>query len=203
FDEVAEQRAERKLVDSRSIDVVIEGKNHGTGAVRRTETSVPFRAMQDDGGDVGESLDIVYGCRLSTKADGDRERRLLARPRFLAFDHFQYRRILTGDVVVWRRYEFDIEVKTIAENTFSPVASGLCFRQSIGGALYGGFIIGVYIQVGFVCADGIGGDNDALDDEMGKIFHEQPIFFAAWFILSAVEHHVPWLFRTFAREGPL
>src|SRR5439155_16184689 len=48
-DEIAEQRAERKLVDSRSIAVVIEGKNHGTGAVRRTETPVQFRAMQDDG----------------------------------------------------------------------------------------------------------------------------------------------------------
>ena len=67
--------------------------------------------MQNDRRHVGKSLHVVDRRRFAKEPDRNGEWRLLARPSFFAFDHFEGRGIFTGDIIVRSRGEFDVESK--------------------------------------------------------------------------------------------
>src|SRR4030095_10040033 len=100
FNQVAQRRAEGELVDSRTVDVVVKREDHRARAFGCAKSSVPLGAMQKDRRHIGKSLHVVDRRRFAEEPDRNRKWRLLARPRFLSFDHFESRGIFAGDVIV-------------------------------------------------------------------------------------------------------
>ena len=123
LDEVAQGRPEFDLVDARPGDVA------GQAEQLRARSSLPCRspanavaAVEDDGRDVGQRLDVVDDRRLAEQPDLDRERRLVARLAALALDRLEQRRLLAADVGAGAAADLDVEVEAGAEDVAAEQA---------------------------------------------------------------------------------
>src|SRR5262245_5297820 len=158
--------------------------------------------MQNDRWHIGKGLDIVDRRRFAEEPDSNWKRRLLARPRFFPFDDFESRGIFAGDIVMRSGGNFYVDPETAAQNGFTPIARLLGFSQRIGNTLYRRFVVCIDVKVSLGCANRIGAKNHTFNDKVWEMLHEHPIFFAAGFILAAIQYQVTWLFRTLSGEGP-
>jgi hypothetical protein len=122
--------------------------------------------------------------------------------RLLAFDHFQYGGIFTGDIVMRRSDDLDVEVIIAAQNFLPPKAGCFGFTQSVGNAFDRGFVFRVYIKVSFAGADGVGAEHGAFDDQMRQVLEQHPVLSAPGLIFAAIHHQIMRLLRGFPGELP-
>src|SRR5437879_4263072 len=148
-----ERRAEGQLVDAGTIDIIIERKDHGSRALGGAELAVPVGAFQDDRRDVGQCLDIVDRRGLAVESDGHGEWRLLSRPGFFPFEDLEHGGVLSGDIIMRRGNDFDIEVKTAIENVFPKITGVFRFAQSIAYDLYRSIVPSVDVKISLAGAD--------------------------------------------------
>ena len=202
-EEMAVGPPERKLVDARTGNALIEGEEHRARGARHAEGAEPVGAVADDCRDMGERLDVVDGRRLAEQAGLPRVGRLLPRPCLAPLDDFEGGRLLARDVARRCRSKADLEREGGAED---PRAEKSC-RVSVGDrtprALERLDHILDEVEVGDRGAGRERAERRSLEDFVGILRDEKPVLAAPGLVLAAIGDDVSRSLRGRCGELPL
>src|SRR5438034_769775 len=91
-------RAERELVESRTLDTATDTKQARAGGLLRSDLCELRASFQQNVRHVHQRLDVVHDCRLSEESRLDREGRFVPRLPAQSFYGIEERRLLAADV---------------------------------------------------------------------------------------------------------
>ena len=102
--------AQRQFVHAGLVHVAGEAEQPRAAVLRRAERREPVAAVENDGGNRGERLDVVEDGGALERARDGRKRRLEARIAALAFERFEQRRFLAALVSAGAGVRVQIEI---------------------------------------------------------------------------------------------
>ena len=148
-------------------------------------------AVVQDPRQVGERLDVVDDRGLQVEAlGGGEERRLEARHAAVALEALDERGLLAHDVGAGAPVEDDVDGEVGAEDVLADVAGGVGVVERLGDALLGQGHLAAHVEERLLGADGVAGDEHALDELVRVLLHEEPVLVGARLGLVAVHHEV-------------
>ena len=148
-------------------------------------------AVVEDPRQVGERLDVVDHRRLQVEALGGREeRRLEARHAAVALEALDEGGLLADDVGAGAPVQDDVDGEVGAEDVLADVAGGVGVVEGLGDALLGQRHLAADVEERLGGADGVAGDEHALDELVRVLLHEEPVLVGAGLGLVAVHHEV-------------
>ena len=150
----------------------------------------PVRAVADDLGRVGVGLDVVDIAGLFPQAgDGG-----IGRPRpglaALALNRRHQRRLLAADKRARPLLDLNIEIEVRPHDVLAQQPGLTRLRQRHLQALDRQRILGAAVDVALLGADGVPGDDHALDHGVGVAFQHRAIHKRAGIALIGVADHV-------------
>src|SRR6266545_7316930 len=211
-DQFACRDTQGQLDAARPVHMAAEAVELGTVAAgvarvlrvgRDTQRLKPVGPAVDDMCDAGQRLDVVHDRRLAEGALDGGERRLDARPAALALQALDQTRLLAADVRARAAVHVDVEVEVLAEDVVAQEVVRVAF---VDGPLHGAIAVAIFVagvDVGGAGARRVGGEEDALDDLVRVVLHEDAIVEGAGFALVGVDAEVDRAGMVRREEAPL
>src|SRR5579872_5404330 len=179
-----------------------EREDLGSRALGTTGFGEPGWTAHHDGRDVVPSLDVVNIRRLSPKSFLSRKWRTGTRSAGFAFERGNQSSFLTADECARAFDQFDIELKSTAENVFSQqaVLAGL-FDGSVE-TMHRQRILGAHVDDSFGCAHHVPTDDHALEQGVRVALDLVPVHIGAGIAFVGVADDVLRLGLGFGEEFP-
>ena len=160
LDDFADRDPHRHLDEPRAVDLAGQREHFRALAFLRAERGECLGAMADDPRDHRERLDVVDQCRPLPQPAIGRIRRLHARDPALALDRFDKRRFLTA-------HECPGSLENMEGKIFQKPSLGQ-HADRLAQPAHRARIFGADIDIAFLGADAVRGDQHPLDDTIGK-----------------------------------
>ena len=177
--------------------------DHSRAAVFRSPERRESRAaIADNRRHRGKSLDIAEQRGRLPGAHYGRERRLHARDAAFAFDGIEQRRLFAAFVCACAGVRIKIEIETGALDVLAQVAARVGFADGAVHVIDQVAIFAANVDVAFVRVHRAAGDQDAFDQLMRIVFHQQPILAGARLALVGIDDDVLRLGRRARHEAP-
>ena len=163
----------------------------GTGRRLGAELLVGVGAVHQQPWQVAERLDVVDDGGLTVEADGGREvRRLEAGHAPVALERLDERGLLADDVRAGAPRERDVDAELGAQDVLADVALGVGVVERLGDALLSQRHLAANVEEALGEAEGVAGDEAALDQLVRIALHEEAVLVGAGLGLVAVDHQV-------------
>ena len=192
-----------QLVNAGLVDFSADAENPGAAVLGKPLPHEPVRAVQDDGRDVGQGLDVVDDRRRTEKPDDGRERGLEPRMSPLAFQGLEQGRLFAADVGPRAAVDEDVEVEPRPEDVFPQEV----LQAGVGdGRLQppgDGFIFAADVDIRRVDAHGVRGDDDPLEEKVGIVEHDIAVLERPRLPLVGVDAQIPGTGQVLRDEPPL
>ncbi len=192
LEQLAGGNAEGQLPDPRIVHLA--GKAHQLGAVifraRQRQPLIPGHALAYDGRHVAQGLDVVDAGGFAPDARNGREGGLgtgVGAPPFQGVDK---RRLLAADVAAGAGVNEQLEIKARAQDVVAKQPRRLGFLDGTTQMDGGIHILAAQEDVAAVGLERPGRDDHPLDEQMGQLLHQQPVFPGVGFHLVGVAEQV-------------
>ena len=150
----------------------------------------PFGAAIEDVSYAAKRFNIINDGGFAKETFDGGEGRLDSGPGALAFEAFDESGFFSADVGASAAVEDDIEVDAGAENVFTEDSGGFAFANGSIECAVAGAVFVAEVEVGFIGADGVAGENDAFDELMGIFFHQVAVIEGSGFAFVGVDGEV-------------
>ena len=148
-------------------------------------------AVEHDPRQVRHRLDVVDdGRRLVEAHDGRKPRRLVARVPPLALEALEEGRLLATDVGAGPRVDDEVDREARAQDVAADRPEGVRLVEGGGHALEPEGELTAHEDEGLRGTDGVGADEDALDDLVRVLLHQHVVLEGAGLALVAVDDEV-------------
>ena len=201
--ELAQRRAERHLIDTRTLHVAAQAEQAGASRRLRAHRCVGASTVHDDGRNVGERFDVVHERRLSKESSLDGEGGLVARLAPIPLDRVEDRRLLAADVRAGAATDLELEAKAASKDV---VAEEPRVPRLIDGVLHPFGrqpILTANVEVAVLAAGRERGDGERLDDRERIAFEEYTILERPGLALVGVADDVVWSHGLAGDRSPL
>ena len=162
-DDLAQRDAHRHLDELGDADLAGDGEDLGAAGFFRAVPRVPRAAAHEDLGHGGERLDVVDRGGLAEEAAHGRVGRPRAGAAALALDRGDEGGLLAADERAGAEADLGVEGEAGAENVVAEQAGGARVGDGLFHAAHGQRILGADVEVAAPGADGVGGDDHALE----------------------------------------
>ena len=175
LDERPEGQTERHLDDAAVGDVAAQLEDLGPARPAETERLVRLGAVGDDVRHGGQRQDVVHDRRLAEQSFDRGERRLRADLPALALEALEHRGLFATDVGARAHPDLQVEAQVRAKDAGAEPAIALGRQDRGAHRLDGGRVLGADVDEALARADGVRGDDHALDEEERIALHEHPV----------------------------
>ncbi|MNC14463.1 hypothetical protein D3C75_622410 [compost metagenome] len=184
--------AKGQLPEARVVDLA--GEAHQLGAVIfrawQRQPLVPLDAVAYDGGHVAQGFDVVDAGRLAPDAGDGGEGGFGPRVGAAPFQGVDERRLFATDVAAGAGVDEQLEVKTRAQDVLAEQAGGLGLFHRAAQVDGGVHVLAAEEDVATVGLEGPGTDDHPLDQQVGQLLHQQPVFVGVRLHLVGVAEQV-------------
>jgi hypothetical protein len=201
--DLAQLHSDRHLHQPGVLDGATQGEHLGALALLRAGAGVPLRPLEDDGGDVGESLDVVEHAGFVPQALNGRERRTGAGLSSSPFDTAHQRGLLAADEGPRTHADLEVELKAGAHDVLTEQAQFPGLVDGVLQPLDRQGILGPQVHEPLFGPDGISPDGHALDEAVGVALQHGAIHEGSRIALVRVAQDVLDVGRGLAGELPL
>src|SRR5215212_5660873 len=202
-DDLAGGHAQGVLVVARADDVAGDAEQLGPGRLLGAHGAEPVDALADDPGHGGDRLDVVDGGWRPVQALDGRERRAQLGLAALALQRRQQGRLLAADVGPGATVQDHVQVEPGALDVAAqqPLVVGGVDRRLEPAARPAA--LAPQVDEGVAAADGVGGDDHALDQGVRVALEQLHVLEGAGLALVGVDHQVGRLAGPLGQESPL
>ena len=175
----------------------------GTAALGHAEVSVGRSAHPQNRRDGGKCFDVIEQCRRLKRPGNGRKRRPNPRHAALAFERFQQRRFLTALISARAGMRVEVELKLGAANVLAqiPVLVGFGDRLIHNGDQV--VVLATDVDPTLLRAHRNRTEQNALNQLMGIVLNQQPVFAGAGFGFIGIDDNVLRLFGRPRNKTPL
>ena len=153
--------------------------------------------------DAGHGLDIVDDRRLVERAFDGRERRLDPRPGSLAFQAFDQPGLFAADVGRRAAMHVNIEREIGAADVLAQIAGLVAFVDGRLQTLIAQRVFVADVEIGRRGPGSVGAEDDAFDNLVRILLHQDAVVECARLALVGVDAHVDGAGMILRQEGPL
>src|SRR5215207_5969467 len=202
-DHLAGGHAQGELEVAGVDDVAGDAEQLGPGRLLRAHGAEPVDALADDPGHGGHRLDVVDGGRGPVQALDGREGGAQLGLAALALQRGQQGRLLAADVGPGAPVQDHVQVEPGALDVAAqqPLVVGGVDRRLEPAARPAA--LAPQVDEGVAAADGVGGDDHALDQGVRVPLEQLHVLEGAWLALVGVDHQVGRLAGPLGQEPPL
>src|SRR5918994_2118943 len=202
-DHLAGGHAQGELEVAGVDDVAGDAEQLGAGRLLRAHGAEPVDALADDPGHGGHRLDVVDGGRGPVEALDGRERGAQLGLAALALQRRQQGRLLAADVGPGATVHDQVQVEPGALDVAAqqPLVVGGVDRRVQPAARPAA--LAPQVDEGVAAADGVGGDDHALDQGVRVALEQLHVLEGAGLALVGVDHQVGRLAGPLGQEAPL
>jgi hypothetical protein len=183
--------------------VPADGEQLRPAALLRPERLVGLAPVEDDPRHGGQRLDVIDHRRPAVEPDHRREGRLEARVAALALERFEQRRLLAADVGPRAGVHVEVALEARAEDVRTQVAALVGLRHGALQNLLDVPVLAADVDVVVARAEGVGGDDHALDQLVRVVTHEVTVLARPRLRLVGVADDVLRPLRLLRDEPPL
>src|SRR5512132_483458 len=202
-DDLAGGHAQGELEVAGVDDVAGDAEQLGAGRLVAAHRPEPVDALADDPGNGGDRLDVVDGGRGPVQALDGREGRAQLGLAALALQRRQQGRLLAADVGPGAPVQDHVQVEPRALDVAAeqaPVVGGVERRLEPPARPAA---LAAQVDEGVAAADGVGGDDHALDQGVRVALEQLHVLEGARLALVGVDHQVGRLAGPLGQEPPL
>src|SRR6185437_1863783 len=190
FDQAAQGKAQRKLVNSRAIHVTRNRIEACAAVFGSSQACVPVAALANDRRYGAKRLGVIDYGGAPIESNDSRKRGANARVAALPFKRFHQRGFLAALISAGTRMRAKFEIKTAVANIFAEVALRVSLREGSIHDVNDVAILAANIYEAAIRRDGATCDHHALDQLMWIHFHQRAILAGSWLAFVGIAEDV-------------
>src|SRR6266852_6201113 len=201
-DELLHVHAERDFVNAGLIDVAGDAKHARAAVSRCAAAGVFFTALENDGRNGAERLDVIDDGRAAVETDDGGEGRLDARVAAFAFEGLHQSGFFAALIGTRAGVHDQVEIETGAKDIFAEIVARISFVERGLDDVEHVAVFPANVNEAVVRIDRAAGDGDALDHLVRIHLHQRTVFAGARFGFVRIADDISGFRRILGDEGP-
>ncbi len=189
-DQLTQRRGVGQFVQPRTFDIAAQAEDAHAWTLLGAELAIPVDAVAHDVGHVADGLDIVDDGRFGVETLDRRKGRLHARMTAIAFQAGEQRRLFATLVGTSAAMYHNLQLLAAAKDVLPRIALGFGLFNGLNQTCIGKIVLAADVDEGRFGLNGMGTEDDAFDQLMGVVLHDDAVFEGAGLRLVRVDHQI-------------